>query len=75
VMLPAGLVKAVTQPLQLLEPFLSLPFDLSIMRLAGRYFYYDLRKSQSELGLAAMRPAISAFSEAYNWFREVGAAA
>jgi dihydroflavonol-4-reductase len=73
VVVPAGLVRAVTKPMRLLEPFLSLPFELSILRLAGRYFYYNLRKSRAELGLGAARPAIDSFSDAFNWFREVGA--
>jgi dihydroflavonol-4-reductase len=75
VVAPAGLVRAAARPMRLLEPFLALPFEMSILRLADRYFYYDLRKSQSELGLAALRPAVNAFSDAYNWFLAVGAAA
>jgi dihydroflavonol-4-reductase len=75
VVAPAGLIKAAVRPMRLLEPFLPLPFEMSILRLADRYFYYDLRKSQSELGLAAQRPAMDAFTDAYNWFLAVGAAA
>jgi dihydroflavonol-4-reductase len=73
VTIPANLVKTLARPVKLIEAFLSIPVDTTILRLAGRYFYYDLRKSHSELGLAAPRPAKQAIIDAYNWFREVGA--
>jgi hypothetical protein len=47
--------------MRLLEPFLPLPFEMSILRLAGRYFYYDLRKSQSELGFGRTAPGDRCF--------------
>jgi dihydroflavonol-4-reductase len=75
VVIPSGLVKALLGPVRLLEPFLSLPVDTSILRLTGRYFYYDLRKSHSELGLSSSRPAIQAITDAYQWFQEIGAGA
>jgi dihydroflavonol-4-reductase len=73
VVLPPALVRAVARPARLLEPFLPLPLDTTVLRMAGLYFHYDLRKSHSELGLTTPRPAVEAFEDAYHWFREVGA--
>ncbi|HSV86266.1 MAG TPA: NAD-dependent epimerase/dehydratase family protein [Levilinea sp.] len=73
VMIPVSLVRLLTPPARILAPFLSLPVDISILRLVGRYFYYDLRKSFSELGLAPPRQAVQAVTDAYNWFRTAGA--
>jgi dihydroflavonol-4-reductase len=74
VMVPVWLVKTLARPIQMLDAFLPIPVETSILRLAGRYFYYDLQKSQSELGLNAPRPTAQAIAEAYQWFQEVGAA-
>jgi dihydroflavonol-4-reductase len=73
VMVPASLVRLLPLPARMLAPFLTMPIDANILRLAGRHFYYDLRKSFSKLGQAPPRPAIQAVTDAYQWFRDVGA--
>jgi dihydroflavonol-4-reductase len=72
-LLPAPLVRAMAGPAGLLESYLDTPIDRSILTMAGLYFFYDIRKAQVDLGLPPPRPAEQAFSEAYEWFKGVGA--
>jgi dihydroflavonol-4-reductase len=67
---PAGLVRTLAGPAQLLRSFLNLPVPAELLRLAGRYFFYDRRKAAVELGLSNIRPVESAFREAYEWFTQ-----
>lgn len=66
--LPAGVVRALAAPLGLLEPFLNVDIDRSILQMAGYYFYYDTRKAQVDLRLPPPRPIEAAFQEAWEWF-------
>jgi dihydroflavonol-4-reductase len=71
--LPGGLVRALSGLLMLLQSFIDLPINASNFPLAGNYFYYDTRKAQVELGLSSPRPVRDAVQEAYDWFLHVGA--
>ncbi len=69
--LPAGLVRRLARPAQALRAFLTLPVSPELLRLAGYFFYYDLSKSEKELGITHRRPIDEAIREAYEWFRQV----
>lgn len=69
--LPAWLLHRGANLLRPLQRFIDLPISLDLFHLAGYYFFYDLRKSQVELGLPAPRPVEEAIREAYTWFRQV----
>jgi nucleoside-diphosphate-sugar epimerase len=71
--LPDGLVKFLSGPAQLLQSFIDLPLSGNMLQMVGRYFYYDIRKAQSELGLSQPRKVEDAVLEAYEWFKQVGA--
>jgi dihydroflavonol-4-reductase len=71
--IPAGLVRALATPTSWLQSILNLPFGISEMRHAGRYFYYDNRKTQAALKLSPPRSAEDAIRDAYEWFKQVGA--
>ena len=55
--------------LAFLQPILRLPIGTDELGLAGHYFYYDIGKSQRELGLPAPVPARQALLDAYDWFK------
>jgi dihydroflavonol-4-reductase len=59
--------------LKMLPNIFPLPVSGEQLRLAGKYFFYDTRKSQQDLGLPAPRPAKDAIIDSYNWFKETGA--
>lgn len=70
---PAWLVRTLAVPASWLQSVLNLPFGISELRNAGRYFYYDNRRSQTALKLTAPRSAEDAVREAYEWFKQAGA--
>jgi dihydroflavonol-4-reductase len=70
--LPAGLVRALSGPVYLARPFTKQPIDHELLRLAGRFFYYDTGKAIRELGLPEPRPALQAIQDALAWFRQPG---
>jgi dihydroflavonol-4-reductase len=69
VVLPTGLVRWLARPAHVLRAFLSLPVSPELLRLAGYYFFYDLGKSERDLGLTERRPVREAIAQAYEWFR------
>jgi dihydroflavonol-4-reductase len=69
IVLPAGLVRSLSAPALALRSFLSLPISPDLLRLAGVFFYYDLKKAESELGLVRHTPVKDAIVEAYEWFK------
>jgi dihydroflavonol-4-reductase len=73
IVLPNWLVKKMSMPMRILQPFLNFPIGGNLLRLAGRYFYYDTRKAKLELGLESSQLGRSALQEAYDWFVSVGA--
>jgi dihydroflavonol-4-reductase len=68
--LPGWLVRSATLPALLLRPFLNLPIAPEMLRLAGFFFFYDMAKSEIELGLNERRPIREAVAEAYEWFEQ-----
>lgn len=71
--LPGGVMRLLARLARPLQAFLSLPVELSLLNLAGKFFYCDPRKTQSELGLIRPRPVDEAVRAAYEWFVGVGA--
>lgn len=67
IVLPARVLRWMASPAQAFRSFLDLPFPAELFRLAGFYFYYDLKKSADELGLANHRPVADAIAEAIEW--------
>jgi hypothetical protein len=37
--------------------------------MAGTYFFYDLKKAESQLGLTQHSPVKDALAEAFEWFQ------
>ncbi|MCJ7621944.1 MAG: NAD-dependent epimerase/dehydratase family protein [Anaerolineaceae bacterium] len=70
--IPTGLVRMLSLPLTVLRSFINAPVSGSLMHLAGRFFYYDIRKAQVALGLQPPAPAREAIQDAYDWFKEAG---
>jgi dihydroflavonol-4-reductase len=68
-LVPASLLRFIAGPAQLLRTFLTLPVSPEMLHMAGTYFFYDLKKSETELGLSLHRPVIDAIREALEWFR------
>jgi dihydroflavonol-4-reductase len=73
VILSAGLARQLTLPVSLLQSFLNLPVDASLLRLAGVNFHYSIRKAQVGLSLSPPRPVEEAIQDAYDWFQDIGA--
>lgn len=70
--LPIGLVRALSGPARLLQAFLDLPVSPELLRMAGYCFFYDLHKAERELGLTQRRPVKEAIAETYQWFKQTG---
>jgi dihydroflavonol-4-reductase len=70
--IPTGLVRKLSRVLSIVETFVRLPVDANLMRQAGRFFYYDVRRSHMELGLPPPLPARQAIQEGYDWFVKSG---
>lgn len=68
--MPAWLLRSFVAPARVLRSFIDLPFPTELLRLAGIYFFYDLKKAASELGLTSHRPVEDALREAYAWFTQ-----
>ena len=71
--LPSGLLHSLSRPLRLFRPFIKLPISSELFNLAGKYFYYNVKKSQIVLGLDHLAPAAEAVQDAYEWFVQAGA--
>ncbi len=67
--LPGRIIRPLAGPAYLLRAFLNLPISPELLRMAGYYFFYDLSKAETELGLANHRPAKDAITEAFAWFQ------
>ncbi len=71
--LPAGLVRVLANPASWMQSILNLPIGISEMRNAGRFFYYDDRRSRAALKSGPPRSAEDAIRDAFQWFQKVGA--
>lgn len=56
----------------LIPGLLGLPLSGSLLRMAGRFFFYDGSKARSELGLGLPRPYHKAAAESLAWYAEKG---
>jgi len=70
VILPVGLVRRLAGPLERLRDYIRLGALSTELRLAGRYFYYDLSRADVELGHRPQHSAREALAEAYAWFTQ-----
>lgn len=68
--LPAGLVRAASWAVRLLEDRLRLPIAAELLVLAGHDFFYDRRKARDELGLPQPVSYRQAAERALAWYRE-----
>lgn len=66
--LPMWVVRTLGVAARAGRAFIRLPVDVTLIALAGRYFFYDLAKAQNELGLPQPRPAHEALADAHAWF-------
>lgn len=71
-MVPAWLLRAVSGPLSLFQPFVTAPVGLSMLRMAGSYFFFDYRKAMHDLRWQPRFGARQALMDAYTWFRQQG---
>ena len=68
--LPLPLVTLLRNLSQGSSNFLHLDINPGILNLAGFHFYYDLEKSQRELGIPPPLGARQAVTDAFQWFKE-----
>ena len=71
--LPSGLLRSLSRPLHFLRPFIKLPISSELLNMAGKYFYYNAKKSQIVLGIDHLASAAEAVRDAYEWFVQAGA--
>lgn len=69
--LPSSLVRAAAGPAQIFQAFLHLPISAEMLRMAGRFFYYDISKANSSLGWKPINTTYQAIEDAYTWFKSI----
>ncbi len=67
--LPVWLLRVLAPALDALGRVFPLPVRGGLLRMAGYYFYYDIRKAQRELGVPQPRPFRQAVEEAFAWYQ------
>jgi dihydroflavonol-4-reductase len=72
--LPGWLLRTLARPAEWLQMFLNLPISPDLLHMAGYFFFYDLSKAETQLGLTQHRPVRDAIREAYTWFMKSPAA-
>ena len=70
---PSALLHLLSRPLNLLRSFIQTPISSELLNMAGKYFYYNIKKSQTVLGLEHLSTAAEAVQDAYDWFLKTGA--
>ncbi|MDX9865464.1 MAG: NAD-dependent epimerase/dehydratase family protein [Anaerolineaceae bacterium] len=68
--LPGGVAGQLVGPFNFLQRFMNLPVGVETLNIAGQLFFYDNRKSRTELGLKAPRPIEAAIKEALDWHNQ-----
>lgn len=66
--LPAKLLTTLNPLYSAVEKLSPLPISTSLLRLAGRYFYYDTQKAQNQLHLSPPRSITDAIQQCYDWY-------
>ncbi|MGB9640514.1 MAG: NAD-dependent epimerase/dehydratase family protein, partial [Anaerolineales bacterium] len=66
--MPANILAILNPFYTAMEKLSPLPISTSLLRLAGRYFYYDTRKAQNHLHLSAPRSIVDAIHQCYDWY-------
>jgi dihydroflavonol-4-reductase len=69
---PAGLVRALSTAMKVLQSFVPLPADVETIALAGYHFYYSNNKAFVHLGYTPRRSIDQAIAEAWEWFKGQG---
>ena len=70
--LPLWICRALTAVMDGANRAFNLRLRLTVLRMAGRFFYYDISKARRELGLGEPRSWEDAVREAWEWYRERG---
>lgn len=70
--LPGSLLRYFSGPVKVVERIVTLPFSGEAMQKAGYYFYYDVSKAETDLGLINKLPIEQAIRESYQWYQENG---
>ena len=69
---PASLLRMFAGPIGLLQPFITAAVPLSLLRMAGYFFYYDNQKANDQLGWSPTLTSRQALTGAYEWFKQQG---
>jgi dihydroflavonol-4-reductase len=67
--LPAWVFSSLAGLIDQLQPIFNLPVRGHMLRMAGRYFYYDIGKTQRELGVFPTRSTREAIRAAHDWYQ------
>jgi dihydroflavonol-4-reductase len=65
-------VASLSSTIAVLPRLLGLPIPSELLRLAGRYFFYDTSKAREAFGLGMPRPYHKAAAESLAWYAENG---
>ena len=71
--LPVNLVRLLSGPINRFGSYLNIPASSFPLQFAGCYFYFNIRKAQTRLGLAEPIPADQAVQDSYDWYVKIGA--
>jgi dihydroflavonol-4-reductase len=66
--LPNWVLHNLAGAVDMLQPLLHLPVRGHLLRMVGRYFYYDINKMQTELGVTPRRTTLMAIQAAHDWY-------
>jgi dihydroflavonol-4-reductase len=70
--IPNWAVTSASSVVGLLPRLLGLPLPGELLRLAGRFFFYDASKARKDLGLGMPKPYHKAAAESLAWYAENG---
>lgn len=70
--IPARILRGLNPFYSALERLSPLPISTALLRLAGRYFYYDTQKAQTYLHLSPPRSITDAIQQCYDWYLTQG---
>lgn len=66
--LPGWVLQRLAGTVDVLQPMLRLPVRGHLFRMVGRYFYYDITKMRTELGVTPSRSPLEAIQAAHDWY-------